>query len=1285
MPVVTHTSHLEFERKHPRGKDGRFIRNGAAVKLTGAGGNFTVQGIELDGKVRIKSTSGATQTVDAKQLSTATPKIPSAVYTEEAGASHVASLGQARANWLKRVAQGVVANADPNDPELPYWRGVLGGTAASAPAPTPPQPKPISEDDVDAKVERMGWYSSGLREKYRQSVALASPYGGTPENPKRVTLDGQTFEVWTDPQAAAEAAFNGAQGYDYATRLRYPDGHVESLEQSHDVEYAIADELGRTLARRALEQAQPKPQEKPPPKQKAPKWQALPVPQMVGGQMTKIRARYALRDPDGNDLGQIQQVQEFMNADPSKPYVTGKVSVGIHWEARDAKGNKLGYTYGTRKEAETAVRAAAGIQPAANPSPAPNSQSSRPSFQPKKLADLRDARAYYEELRARVEANYPLDDLDPRGRQLPEGHKAGHARELLFDMARGRNRVPHVTAVSNEEYRQKLAVEGKLPDFEAFVQEQPWILKKRVYGFQDFKSDPMLRFFGKGYLQRVQVTLPPDTDHATLIKARAALASGFNTKDIDDYLATLKPGEQPRFLDYLKHSKVVPYKTDITFLEEERRAQAQRKYDARVNTIINRERKKDGTHAVEFKDIPHWANVRLEDQTWEDVRAHMETAAPGSFVPTFHESGVVTDGVLYHRGRRGAKEPSHETAMRAARGALAERLGNYPPTSYDLFVDGEPTAHHDLTEMIDAAESPSDLKDIMASVTSKYKYSSLNDVPGKPFEKPPLEIDQHWAPSGGQDAVTTGRVHVDADRVTIDALTAAGAVAAVNSKNIDPGYKGRGKIYAGRMLIMTEGERPESDLDALISAKRQLKQRMKQFAKSHNLPPTFDFSEIDAAKNWDDTQAAETKFRQWVNANGLSSLTYNAPIQEMFAQAGERSVPQIRAAKRIEYVPHDQAWDIDAATDQQRTDAFREAALGVMQAEFQDTLGYPLNDVLKGMDAVHAAKSPQEVMTALTALMPNHPNITSTDVYYARSRAVSSGQEAIRQLPTKSLLNKKGSPTNQRGRLTVEGYSPEEAVAKLRELGLVGELDSAVPYSQVMRSNRREGLVLPLHRDYVNGDAPLPKIHHLLTHGITGGGWQPGDQEKIERSIFGGGGLHSIAERFKRGIKAQTTSPAGDIRSGIDHVVFIGHDSGHAVGSGAAYRIGLKPEAYLRRDIAMAPKDFGGMDTRYEEYKRYLNGLQRRAKETETSLYASPSPRVRQYHINAKKSNPGSAEFNIGGSIPVEDMAVVSVKDQAAAARLDKLLDQMLAEGKITSKPRVVTGGQEFTEATTVE
>lgn len=78
------------------------------------------------------------------------------------------------------------------------------------------------------------------------------------------------------------------------------------------------------------------------------------------------------------------------------------------------------------------------------------------------------------------------------------------------------------------------------------------------------------------------------------------------------------------------------------------------------------------------------------------------------------------------------------------------------------------------------------------------------------------------------------------------------------------------------------------------------------------------------------------------------------------------------------------------------------------------------------------------------------------------------------------------------------------------------------------------------------------------------------------------------------------------------------------------------------------------------------------------------TPSGRQKHMNSKAKNPGSAEYNIGGSIPVEDMQTIYARSLEHAKELDKLLDDLLAEGAITSRPTVTTDQNAFRNASRV-
>lgn len=264
-----------------------------------------------------------------------------------------------------------------------------------------------------------------------------------------------------------------------------------------------------------------------------------------------------------------------------------------------------------------------------------------------------------------------------------------------------------------------------------------------------------------------------------------------------------------------------------------------------------------------------------------------------------------------------------------------------------------------------------------------------------------------------------------------------------------------------------------------------------------------------------------------------------------------------------------------------------------------------------------------------------------------------------------------GAPTSQRGRFILRGYTPEEAHMKLQELGLVGNLEPEVPFKSVLRGTRRHGALTPMLPAYVRGEAELPKAPAKITHGATASG---GISIDSLNAILDSGGLLSIAERHRVGIKVHTTSPAGDIRSGIDHAVFCTLNGGGACGSGSKIKFIMKPSAFLRRDIVLAPQDFGGSETRYAAYKSYLNKLQTEVGEAKTNIYEPISPAVRQRHLNSVNAS-NSNEFNLGPSVPIEDMEAIVVPEESVD-QINQKLDAMLKNGQIVSRPRIISGGE---------
>jgi hypothetical protein len=475
--------------------------------------------------------------------------------------------------------------------------------------------------------------------------------------------------------------------------------------------------------------------------------------------------------------------------------------------------------------------------------------------------------------------------------------------------------------------------------------------------------------------------------------------------------------------------------------------------------------------------------------------------------------------------------------------------------------------------------------------------------------------------------VTTARVVPDADVSVTEALKKNGAVQRTNSKDIDPGYRGRGEIHPGTMLLL-EIEPGKHDPKAATENAR--KDILREFDEKYGR------SAQDLATNEKTLAEFISGKKTPYGPNPSGSISQH---QQMVIQQKLR-VERLKATrKKIESAP-----DMTALSSAISTFSF---PAGTPSYE---AIG--LADFKKGA-AAHIAHHENKVI----------------------------GGKRIEYVP--HAQGARGAPTSQRGRLTVEGFSPKEATQRLQELGVVGELEPEVPFTSVMRSERRDGLIIPLHPDYLRGDAPPPRSKYLLTHGITSGGYGADSKTvAIVKSVLQGGGLHSIAERFKRGIKVRSSSPAGDIRSGIDHIVFCSLDSGSTCGANSSVKIALKPEAMMRRDVVLAPRDFGGMGSRYEHYKKYANTLRQKAGAPTASLYQPLPPSARQLHLNSKAKSPGSSEFNIGGSIPVEDMAVIGVTSADLAAAVNKILDELMAEGKIAERPQVVIGNQAFRAAT---
>lgn len=263
----------------------------------------------------------------------------------------------------------------------------------------------------------------------------------------------------------------------------------------------------------------------------------------------------------------------------------------------------------------------------------------------------------------------------------------------------------------------------------------------------------------------------------------------------------------------------------------------------------------------------------------------------------------------------------------------------------------------------------------------------------------------------------------------------------------------------------------------------------------------------------------------------------------------------------------------------------------------------------------------------------------------------------------------RGAATSQRGRLSLIGYSPKEAATRLQELGFLGDLTDEVPYNVVMQSSRKQGLIPKIHPDYLSGVAEPPTSKASLVHGVTAKREVNG--ASVLDAILNGGGLLSIKERYRHNVLMGGSSVSGDVRSGIDHVVFAAYNAGSACGSGSDIRFVFTPSALLRENVVLAPRDFGGMDSRYTQYRTYLNDIQQHLGEEKTNLYGPVSPAVRQWHQDSKRLSQ-NAEFNLTGSVRIEDMAVMGIPPEDIP-RVRAKLRRMKEEGLISRYPVVTT------------
>jgi hypothetical protein len=316
----------------------------------------------------------------------------------------------------------------------------------------------------------------------------------------------------------------------------------------------------------------------------------------------------------------------------------------------------------------------------------------------------------------------------------------------------------------------------------------------------------------------------------------------------------------------------------------------------------------------------------------------------------------------------------------------------------------------------------------------------------------------------------------------------------------------------------------------------------------------------------------------------------------------------------------------------------------------------------------------RDVATTAFQYLPGEPRFEEEWVALARTGRTK--RKLIEYVPHKQMGDLKpdgqglttGAPTSQRGQLRLIGYTPEEADQRLRELELVGDLEPEIPYDAIMRGDRRHGQVMPLHSRYIRGEVDLPQPKERISHGVTGG---VADMVRVLDS----GGLLPISERIRQGVKVSSaTSQKGDVRSGIDEGIFmrVGYSSWGSI------VIAAKDDVLLRRDVILAPVDYGGGPSRYNSYLDWKRQMREKAGLDAPTLWTQPwEPEARDAHLKSI-STQSSNEWNPVGGLPIEDWGMIYTGSKEQATEIRNKLRLLHKRGMIAEVPEVTTDKYRF-------
>lgn len=218
--------------------------------------------------------------------------------------------------------------------------------------------------------------------------------------------------------------------------------------------------------------------------------------------------------------------------------------------------------------------------------------------------------------------------------------------------------------------------------------------------------------------------------------------------------------------------------------------------------------------------------------------------------------------------------------------------------------------------------------------------------------------------------------------------------------------------------------------------------------------------------------------------------------------------------------------------------------------------------------------------------------------------AFSEGEPEYQRIQSEEELN--SAPQSDLGNITVEAATPEQALQALQDLGIAKKALPRAYGPENFQSRYRK------HPEYHKEHKPiLLPPGTMPLHGMSAGDdnfrFRPVLLMNSLSNIVSSGGLLSTATRRARGLVIQTTSPGGDIASGIDRGVGTTIGPRPYIGNDIVFVI--KPEALHRNRIFFSDRDFGGGHNRFEKYNQYAQSLGQK------DIFDPPSPQSRQKHM----------------------------------------------------------------------